>query len=53
MPTHDSYAMLFDPLDGSSNTDVNGSLGTIFALRRRSPGTATISRTRSDPALNR
>ncbi len=32
---HDSYALLFDPLDGSSNTDVNGSLGTIFALRRR------------------
>jgi fructose-1,6-bisphosphatase I len=34
----DSYALLFDPLDGSSNTDVNGSLGTIFALRRRKPG---------------
>ncbi|HVB82967.1 MAG TPA: class 1 fructose-bisphosphatase [Candidatus Binataceae bacterium] len=36
--THGSYALLFDPLDGSSNTDVNGSLGTIFALRRRKPG---------------
>jgi fructose-1,6-bisphosphatase I len=35
---HDSYALLFDPLDGSSNTDVNGSLGTIFAVRRRKPG---------------
>jgi fructose-1,6-bisphosphatase I len=35
---HDSYALLFDPLDGSSNTGVNGSLGTIFALRRRKPG---------------
>ena len=34
----DSYALLFDPLDGSSNTDVNGSLGTIFALRRRKHG---------------
>jgi fructose-1,6-bisphosphatase I len=34
----DSYALLFDPLDGSSNTDVNGSLGTIFAVRRRKPG---------------
>jgi fructose-1,6-bisphosphatase I len=33
-----SYAMLFDPLDGSSNTDVNGSLGTIFALRPRAKG---------------
>ena len=35
---HDSYALLFDPLDGSSNIGVNGSLGTIFALRRRKPG---------------
>jgi len=34
----ESYALLFDPLDGSSNTDVNGSLGTIFAVRRRKPG---------------
>jgi fructose-1,6-bisphosphatase I len=30
-----SYAVLFDPIDGSSNTDVNGSLGTIFAVRKR------------------
>jgi fructose-1,6-bisphosphatase I len=34
----DSFALLYDPLDGSSNTDVNGSLGTVFALRRRKPG---------------
>ena len=34
----ESYALLFDPLDGSSNTDTNGSLGTIFALRRRKSG---------------
>src|SRR5262249_9443857 len=27
----DSYCILYDPIDGSSNTDVNGSLGTIFA----------------------
>jgi fructose-1,6-bisphosphatase I len=32
-----SYAILFDPLDGSSNTDINGSLGTIFSIRKRSP----------------
>jgi fructose-1,6-bisphosphatase I len=32
------YTLLFDPLDGSSNTDVNGSLGTIFAVRPRKPG---------------
>lgn len=30
-----AYAILVDPLDGSSNTDVNGSLGTIFSIRRR------------------
>ncbi len=33
-----SYAILFDPLDGSSNTDINGPLGTIFAVRERAPG---------------
>src|ERR1700736_5989555 len=27
-----SYALLVDPLDGSSNTDINGSLGTIFSI---------------------
>src|SRR6266481_9860253 len=31
----ESYAVLYDPLDGSSNTDVNGTLGTIFAVRKR------------------
>jgi fructose-1,6-bisphosphatase I len=29
------YALLVDPLDGSSNIDVNVSVGTIFALCRR------------------
>jgi fructose-1,6-bisphosphatase I len=33
------YAVLFDPLDGSSNIDVNGTLGTIFSIRRRRDGT--------------
>ena len=36
--TRDSLALLYDPLDGSSNTDVNGSLGTVFAVRRRKSG---------------
>ncbi len=32
------YTVLFDPLDGSSNIDVNVSIGTIFSIhRRRSP----------------
>ena len=29
------YIVLFDPLDGSSNIDVNVSIGTIFAILRR------------------
>ena len=33
------YAVLFDPMDGSSNIDVNGTLGTIFSIRRRHNGT--------------
>lgn len=32
-PNH--YVVLFDPLDGSSNIDVNVSVGTIFAIYRR------------------
>jgi fructose-1,6-bisphosphatase I len=37
--TQAKYVVLFDPLDGSSNIDVNISIGTIFAiLRKRSPG---------------
>jgi fructose-1,6-bisphosphatase I len=37
------YAVLFDPLDGSSNIDVNAPVGTIFSIYRRvttsGPGT--------------
>ncbi|MFA6234379.1 MAG: class 1 fructose-bisphosphatase, partial [Bacteroidota bacterium] len=29
------YAMLFDPLDGSSNIDVNVTIGTIFSIFHR------------------
>jgi fructose-1,6-bisphosphatase I len=29
------YVLLYDPLDGSSNIDVNVSVGTIFAIHRR------------------
>ncbi len=29
------YAVLFDPLDGSSNIDVNASVGTIFSIYQR------------------
>lgn len=34
------YAVVFDPLDGSSNIDVNVSVGTIFAILRRPEGDA-------------
>jgi len=37
------YVLVFDPLDGSSNIDVNGTIGTVFAIYRRQseegPGT--------------
>lgn len=29
---YERYAVFFDPLDGSSNTDVNASVGTIFSV---------------------
>jgi fructose-1,6-bisphosphatase I len=32
------YAVLFDPLDGSSNIDVNSAVGTIFSIYRRNSG---------------
>lgn len=32
------YLLLFDPLDGSSNIDVNISVGTIFSVLRAAPG---------------
>lgn len=43
---HDSenarYAVVFDPLDGSSNIDVNVSVGTTFSILRR-PATAALN----------
>ncbi|AFZ30191.1 D-fructose 1,6-bisphosphatase [Gloeocapsa sp. PCC 7428] len=39
------YTLLYDPIDGSSNTDINLSLGSIFAIRQQegddSDGAAT------------
>ncbi len=32
------YTLAFDPLDGSSNIDVNVSIGTIFSIHRRLSG---------------
>ena len=32
------YVLIFDPLDGSSNIDVNVSIGTIFSIHRKISG---------------
>jgi fructose-1,6-bisphosphatase I len=37
---HGKYVVVFDPLDGSSNIDVNVSIGTIFSIFRREPDPA-------------
>lgn len=37
------YIVLFDPLDGSSNIDVNVSIGTIFSIYRRKSEVGTIA----------
>src|SRR5690606_15154343 len=36
-----NYLLLFDPLDGSSNIDVNISVGTIFSVLRSPEGVTT------------
>jgi fructose-1,6-bisphosphatase I len=36
-PEHGKYIVVFDPLDGSGNIDVNVSVGTIFSILRRDP----------------
>jgi fructose-1,6-bisphosphatase I len=40
---HGKYVLVFDPLDGSGNIDINASIGTIFGIYRRKstegPGT--------------
>src|SRR5438034_3810817 len=33
-----NYVLMFDPLDGSSNIDVNASIGTIFSIHRKITG---------------
>ena len=37
------YLLLFDPLDGSSNIDVNVSIGTIFSVLKKPDGSAGVS----------
>ena len=35
---HGEYLLLFDPLDGSSNIDINVSIGTIFSVLKKPDG---------------
>jgi fructose-1,6-bisphosphatase I len=42
-PDKGRYLCLFDPLDGSSNIDVNGTVGTIFSILRCPEGVAEPS----------
>lgn len=37
------YLLLFDPLDGSSNIDVNVSIGTIFSVLKAPDGMVTVT----------
>jgi fructose-1,6-bisphosphatase I len=36
------YLLLFDPLDGSSNIDVNVSIGTIFSVLKKAEGNVAV-----------
>ena len=38
------YLLVFDPLDGSSNIDVNGAVGTIFSILRAREGGAAATK---------
>ena len=36
------YLLLFDPLDGSSNIDINGGIGTIFSVLKKPEGDTDV-----------
>lgn len=36
------YLLLFDPLDGSSNIDINGGIGTIFSVLKKPDGETEV-----------
>lgn len=46
--TKGKYVVLFDPLDGSSNIDVNVTIGTIFSIYRRRGDSQDIADQRAD-----
>ncbi|MBI3465475.1 MAG: class 1 fructose-bisphosphatase [Planctomycetes bacterium] len=43
-PQYGKYVVIFDPLDGSSNIEANISVGTIFSILRREPGSGGSKR---------
>ncbi|HEX4378356.1 MAG TPA: class 1 fructose-bisphosphatase [Steroidobacteraceae bacterium] len=43
------YCVLFDPLDGSSNLDVCGGVGTIFSILRYEPGARSANESLLQP----
>ncbi|MGI4827338.1 MAG: class 1 fructose-bisphosphatase [Janthinobacterium lividum] len=45
------FAVCFDPLDGSSNIDVNVNVGTIFGVRALPEGTQNLAETVLRPGL--
>ena len=51
IPVHSAtgkYIVLFDPLDGSSNIDVNVSIGTIFSIYRRTTNSYDLEQMRRE-----
>ena len=48
-PQYGKYVVIFDPLDGSSNIDVNVSVGTIFSIFRRDPPARAAPRSAHRP----
>jgi len=44
-PHFGKYVVIFDPLDGSSNIDVNTGVGTIFSILRRDPNSGATDPT--------
>ncbi|MCE1171766.1 class 1 fructose-bisphosphatase [Azovibrio restrictus] len=48
---HGEYLLMFDPLDGSSNIDVNVSIGTIFSVLKCPEGADLSSETAAEAAF--
>jgi fructose-1,6-bisphosphatase I len=51
-PGRGRYIVIFDPLDGSSNIDVNVSVGTIFSILRRDPSAEKAADDVLQPGVN-